>query len=176
MYVFVTYGQPGSGKTFTSTRLAKDLNLTHLNSDRVRLRLFRNPEYTVAENQIVFTAMDLIAESLLGSRTSIIYDGNLTKKEFRTRVYKLARKYHAKPFLLWFDTPIQSSITRVAKRSTLKSKKLREIHRPIDEEVIHRLKANMQDPTNEPVIKLDGLATYKKQKDVILRAIKSAVK
>ncbi len=51
--LITTFGYPGSGKTYFSERLAKEFNLFHLNSDKIRSEIFIKPNYSDEEHKAV---------------------------------------------------------------------------------------------------------------------------
>jgi predicted kinase len=149
------------------------MHLCHINSDFVRTSLFKTPVFSLDENEIVFKTMDLLAEQALQAGQSIIYDGNITRPEYRKRIYNLAIKHGAKPFLLWLQTPMETSLQRIRERRNKKSKSFLRYNLIFDASVVKRIKGNMIEPKNEPVILLDGTASYKEQKRLILRAARA---
>ena len=78
-------GVPGSGKTYFSQHLAPKINAVHLNSDAMRLAIFKSTEETTriynsddrsTLNSYVHGALEYVAEQVLSNRTSVIYDAN----------------------------------------------------------------------------------------------------
>lgn len=165
--LFATLGFPGSGKTYFAKRLAKDFNLFHLNSDRLRLAIFPRQKHTREEDRIVFRVMDDIAEQLLAQGISVIYDANSTKKIYRKRLQIIARRNGARYYLLWFQTPVAVALQRIKKRRSLKSAHLRKYHRPIHEAVLSGIRKGEERPIREPHIKIDGRKPYKWQKKTV---------
>lgn len=164
--LFATLGYPGSGKTFFSRRFAKDKHIFHLNSDRLRLEMFPQPNYSLKENSVVFCTMDYIAEELLRRGISVLYDANSTLLIYRKRLQKIAKQQGANYLLLWFMTPTKVATERILKRKELKSEFLRKYHRSIDTQVMHRIKSQEEKPKKEPFVILKP-APYKKQKEVV---------
>lgn len=166
--LFTTLGYPGSGKTFFARRFAKEYGLFHLNSDRLRLEIFPKPNYTITENVVVFRTMDYIADELLQSGVSVIYDANSTKRIYRKRLQKMAKKRKVDYLLLWFKTPVETALKRIRKRSELKSELMKRYHRTIDDSVLFGIKAEEEKPYNEPHIVLE-VESYKKQKELVTK-------
>lgn len=168
--LFATLGYPGSGKTFFSRRFAKDFNLFHLNSDRLRLEMFSNPKYTIAENASVFRTMDFIADELLQRGISVIYDANSTKRIYRKRLQQIAKKRKAKYILLWFKTPVTTALKRIKKRSELRSELMKKYHKAIDDSVLFRIKSEEEEPRREPHIIIEA-ESFNKQKHKVVKMI-----
>lgn len=169
--LLATLGYPGSGKTFFSRKFAKDFNLFHLNSDRLRSEMFSEPKYTIEENASVFRTMDFIADELLQRGVSVIYDANSTKRIYRKLLQQIAKKRKAKYFLLWFKTPVEVALKRIKKRSELKSILMKKYHKTIDDSVLFRIKLEEEEPCRESYIILEA-ESYKKQKDKVARTLK----
>lgn len=165
--LFATLGYPGSGKTFFSRRFAKDMNLFHLNSDRLRLEMFPKPKFTQAENAAVFRMMDFLADELLKRGVSVIYDANSTLWIYRRRLQQIAKKNKARYLLLWFQTPVEVALKRIKKRRELKSELLKRYHRPIDDDVLYRIRSQEEAPIREPHLVLTA-APYRKQKEAVI--------
>ncbi len=166
--LFLTLGFPGSGKTYFSRRFAKDYDLVHLNSDAIRAKLFSEPKYTQEENKILFRAMDILTDQLLSQGVSVIYDANITKKIYRDRLYKIARKNQATSLLLWFQTSVETARRRLAKRINDGSKSQSRFQVYVNDEVLSRIKDEEEHPTNrEKYIAINGARSYKKQKELV---------
>ena len=164
--LFTTLGYPGSGKTFFSRRFAKDMDLFHLNSDRLRLEMFPTPKFTPAENATVFRMMDFLTEELLKRGVSVIYDANSTLREYRKKLQQIAKRNGAKYLLLWFQTPVEVALKRIKKRRELKSELLKRYHRPIDDDVLYKIRSQEEAPIREPHLILTA-APYRKQKKTV---------
>jgi predicted kinase len=169
-FLFVTVGFPGSGKTYFSSRLAKEYNLAHLNSDYFRLSLIKDPKYTKAEHGIVFNAMDLVAEMFLLKGISVIYDANATKIEYRRRLKEMAKRLNSNYCVLMFETPVKEALLRISKRH-LKHKNDPLLYRKIKPEVLHRIRKEIEISPKEKIVKLDGTKPYKLQKVALKKFI-----
>lgn len=146
--LFVTLGYPGSGKSYFSERLAKDIGAFHLNSDKVRADMFTNPAYTREEHEAVFKMMDHRCEELLSKGISVIYDANNNRRSKRKELQALADKYSAKYLLLYFKTPIEIAKERNEQRQGLAK---------VRASVIDRMDRLIEPPLdNEPFMEIDG--------------------
>lgn len=122
MIVFLGY--PGSGKTYFSKNLADKIGAVTLNSDALRLSMFKSEENisAIRENQRsrlyddVFGAMDYVAKQILKSGYSVIYDAQQSKRENRKNIERLAKESGAVPILVWIKTSREVAIKRVQER------------------------------------------------------------
>lgn len=159
--LIITTGYPGSGKTHFATRFCAENNFAHLNSDSVRLEMFKQPTYQPEEHAILFRAMDIIARTLLQHSVNVFFDANHNQPEHRQAKYLLAQKQGAKCILLWFQTPLDVAATRVQNRSRGKDDSL---FRNIDPAIVHRMSRDLVPPaTDEPTVAIDGTVSYKQQ-------------
>lgn len=130
----------------------------------MRSELFKKPAYAVAANKIVFGEMDKRTANFLSQGKNVIYDANTTKRIYRDKLRKLAKKHKARYLLLWFQVPVNVAIGRILKRKKLKSEFLQKYHVPIDKWVVLRIRKEIEPPTSsEPHIIVDGQKPYKKQ-------------
>jgi len=155
--LFVTVGIPGSGKSYFSERLAKDFGFVHLRSDAVRDIILPNPTYSAAENRRLFNLMDFFANEFLSKGVSVVYDGNFTKKKYRTEMAKMAKKNHARFAVIWVKTPLRLALKRARSRK----------YHAIPKEVVFGIDKETEYPDGEPVIIIDGTRSYRSQKKLL---------
>lgn len=162
--LIVTFGFPGSGKSYFSERLSKRKGFFHINSDMIRFTYSKQPTFTKEEHEGVFALMDLITERLLKSGISVIYDCNTNFSSHRARLRNLAKKAKANHYLIWIKTEIKEAEKRLVKRARLKNGKKKLLYRPVTLETLHKLKNEMQIPKGkERFIIIDGHMPFSKQ-------------
>lgn len=162
-YLIATMGYPGSGKTHFSENLALREGYVHLNADRERFRLFKNPQYTKEEHLALSKAMDRAAEELLLQGKNVIYDVNFNRRMHRERVRAIAERTNAEYRLVHVVTSESVALERLKVRGKNGSQDS-ELYRPIDLEIFHRMKDQVEEPgAMESVIWLDGKATFEQQ-------------
>ncbi len=157
-----TIGSPGSGKSYFSEKISKDLHLVHLRSDDIRFRIISEPNFTQEEHNVVFGFMDFLAEKILDNKIGVIYDANLVKYEHRERLIRIAENTKAKFVMLWIKTPLDLAITRA---------KDRKFH-PITKETVEAIAGELEEFRNEPHIIIDGIKSYEEQRDFILKGLR----
>lgn len=154
-------GIPGSGKSYFSSRLASDLPAVWLNSDAVRAAMFENPT-DIADPKLrydaVFGAIDHMAEAVLGTGTSVIYDANNHWLRTRQKHYDLAEKVDAQAVLVHIKVPEEVSDERAINRA-------HQGHQiKMTPEKLKRHKRSIELPRpHEPLIEIDGELEYKEQ-------------
>lgn len=122
--LIVFLGFPGSGKTYFSTRLAERLEAVTLNSDALRLAMFKSLEtiehIRATDNprlyEDVFGAMDYAARQSLLAGHSVIYDAQQTKRRDRLNIEKVAASANAVPILVWIKTDKEVAFRRGQER------------------------------------------------------------
>lgn len=160
--LFVSLGAPGSGKSYLATKLCKEYGIVHLRSDEVRKYVFPKPTYSPEENGRLFSLIDFFAEQFLASGVSVFYDANCTKRAFREKLRRVAKKHKAKYAVLWMQTPLELAIKRAKKRS----------FHPVDEIVVRGIHSEIEPPKDEPTVRIDGTSLYKIQKLSLMKFLK----
>jgi predicted kinase len=171
--LITTLGFPGSGKTYFSERLCKKEKFFHLNSDKTRFTLFKEPKFTKEETDGVFRLMDLLAEELLAVGVSVVYDANMNFRVHRKRLQKLAERCDTTYVLLWIQTDVEIAEKRLIKRGTTKGKRAKLLYRPLDIKWLHHYKKEIEEPRGaERFIMIDCNADFKNQFRQFKRSIK----
>lgn len=123
--LIVFLGFPGSGKTYFATKLAKEIGAVTLNSDALRVTMFKSLEaiekirHSADQSRLyddVFGAMDYAAKQTLLAGHSVIYDAQQTKRENRHNIERLATEAGAIPILVWIKTSKQTALRRGQER------------------------------------------------------------
>lgn len=122
--LIVFLGSPGSGKTYFATHLADRIQAVTLNSDALRLSMFKTHDAidhirTTDQGRLyvdVFGAMDYSTKQILRSGYSAIYDAQQTKRKDRRNIEKVASDAGAIPILVWIKTDKQVALHRGQQR------------------------------------------------------------
>jgi hypothetical protein len=85
-------GLPGSGKSYLSQRLAKELTAVVIESDRARKTLFPEPAYTAEESATVHRVCQEIIRRLLVRGVRVIFDATNLIEFQREALYSLAER------------------------------------------------------------------------------------
>ena len=108
-------GIPGSGKTtYAEKYVAKNPNVVHLSSDKIRAELWGN-EATQGDNNEVFSLMQSRAIEALNNGLDVVYDAtNITRKD-RSYIISICPKFvQIEAYVIW--APIETCIERDAAR------------------------------------------------------------
>ncbi len=171
--LLVTFGFPGSGKSYFSERLSKEKGFFHINSDVIRFTYSKQPTFTKEEHEGVFALMDLITEKLLRSGINVVYDCNTNFRSDRKKLEKIAKKAGANYHLVWIQTDVPVAEKRLIERTKLKGTKRKLLYRPLKLEVLHKLKDEMEKPKGiEQFIIIDGHVPFSQQIKVLEKVIK----
>lgn len=164
------YGFPGAGKTFFSRQLCEELQLAHIQDDRIRHKLFEQPRYDKQENDIVQQLMTYMAEEFLRAGMSVIYDTNASRLSHRRIMRDFARHLKAQPILIWLQIDPETAYNRVASRDRRKTDD--KYASPLDGNTFEHIIQGMQNPTNtEDYIVLSGKHTFATQKNMFMKKI-----
>lgn len=177
LLLIATLGHPGSGKTYFSERLAKEYNLVHLSRDKFRQEAIHNPTYEENEQIAISRAINWLTTEFLSKGVGVINDGNYTKKKYRSKLSKIAKKYNAVYVLIHIITPIETAKKRVIKRRDITSKEKRKYYRPIDTSLIDFIINDTEYPTkSEPIIEIDGSKSFQAQFEMFKKGLKKYLK
>lgn len=110
------YGMPGSGKTFFARQLSEQLQVAHLQADRIRSELFQKPSYSKEENTVIASLMAYMTGEFLHNGVSVIYDVNSARTAHRRVLRNLANKYKAETIQVWLQIDPDTAFNRAIKR------------------------------------------------------------
>lgn len=160
------YGFPGSGKSYVARNLADEIQLAHVNSDRIRSELFQEPRYDTQENAIVAHLMDYMSEEFLNAGVSIVYDTNALRVSQRRRLREMARKHNAAYLLIWIQIDLDTAFGRTQQRDRRTSDD--KYAEPQTRSTFDRQASGMQNPEGEEYIVISGKHTFSTQKNAII--------
>ncbi len=163
------YGFPGSGKSYFARNLADYIQLAHLDADRIRGELFRNPRYDAQENAVVFHLMNYLTETLLAAGVSVVYDTNALRGGQRRRLRELAAKHKAEYLLVWLQIDTESAFARTQRRDrrTYDDK----FAEPQSKAKYAKKLASMQNPKDEQYLVISGKHAFVTQKSTLINRL-----
>lgn len=172
-------GVPGSGKTHFSRALAKKMNLVHLNSDAMRLAIFKSTEETTRIynsddrsilNTYVFGALDYVASQILSRGTGVIYDACNNSRAERASIDKIGARFNALSVTAWIQTPHDIALKRGQERSESDSQ--RKLYENDMAEAITEHAKNIEAPTDdERSVILNGETSVEEQVEAFIKFI-----
>jgi uncharacterized protein len=134
--VFVaTVGLPGTGKSHFAGRLAAKVPLVHLESDRLRAVLFRNPTHGYKESRRLFRAIHALAEELIASGHSVLLDATNLREEHRADLKSIADRSRSRFFLVELRAPEGLVIQRLKGRELRQDQAGVEVYTKLRDEV-----------------------------------------
>jgi len=171
--ILITFvGVPGSGKTTFAKQLARELHAVILNSDSIRLEMWKtldaiqsthaNPDERKYANQLTFGAMNYAARQILAAGHSVIYDCNANHLWERQEKHDIARETDALSIVIRITVPYDLSLERIQQREV--SHDSRRISSDKAGEILERFMNEIEEPTtDEHVIKIDGAQSFDEQ-------------
>ncbi|HRK53201.1 MAG TPA: AAA family ATPase [Cyclobacteriaceae bacterium] len=81
--IIVVFGLPGSGKSYFASRLALHTKAEYLNSDQLRIKMFKKRDYSDEEKKAVYDALFDKAKKAAKRNTSLVIDATFYKQELR---------------------------------------------------------------------------------------------
>jgi predicted kinase len=171
-FLLMFYGYPGAGKTYFARQLVENVQVAHLQADRIRGELFEEPRYDQQENAIVQQIMDYMAGEFLSAGLSVAYDLNAGQVRLRRKLADLARRNGAQPLLVWFQMDQDTAFNRNQKRDRRRAddKYAAQWDRTSFEDVIGR----MQNPTAaEDYVVVSGKHLFNMQQSAVVSRLRS---
>jgi predicted kinase len=166
--LLLLYGFPGAGKTYFARQLCERMQAAHLQGDRIRGELFETPRYDKQENDVITQLMDYMAQEFLNAGISVVYDANSMRQSQRLALRELARKAHAQPLLVWFQTDTDTAYVRNAQRDRRRADD--KYAAGYDRRAFDALIAHMQNPTPaEDFVVVSGKHTFNAQYSATIR-------
>jgi len=105
-FIIMLYGLPATGKTTISRKLRDyfeaEINTKLMSTFRIREEMGLVDLYSKEQREKVYEQLFILLEDKLKRNVNkcIILDGNFNKQDRRKKVYKLAKKYNAKLYVL----------------------------------------------------------------------------
>lgn len=170
-YIFLMLGLPGSGKSYFAENLAKKMGAVHLNSDAMRLAIFKSRSETdriyhsdlrPTLNTYTFGALNYAAASALRTDSSVIYDAcNNTRKE-RLDTALALQEDGVIPVVLWVETPTEEAIKRAIQRR--ESDIQHRLSEQAAREYVTKIESEIEVPdAQENSIQIDGTISFEQQ-------------
>lgn len=170
-FLIMLYGFPGSGKTYFARQLAENIQVAHVQSDRIRSELFEQPRYDKQENDVIAQLMDYMTEEFLSAGVSVVYDANAMRLSQRHALRELARKNHATPLLLWFQIDADSAFARSQKRDRRRADD--KYAAVWDRDMYKKIISFMQNPTMaEEYVVISGKHLYATQQNAAVNKLR----
>lgn len=163
-------GYPGSGKSYTANQLAQLLGIAHVSSDKLREKLFQNPNHSPKENQIIIQLMLMMTEQYLSLGIPVIFDTSLNKVSERRTLRSMARRHDAIPFLIWLQIDRDSAKQRAQTKDMRRAED--KYTAPLTDEAFNAITMSFQPPSDEDYIVVSGKHTFASQKASILRRMR----
>ncbi|MDN5203934.1 ATP-binding protein [Fulvivirgaceae bacterium BMA10] len=92
--VIIVFGLPGSGKTYFSVALAKELDAIYLGSDKLRKELLEQRSYLLAEKMMIYDELLENMSAHFTSKKDVVVDATFYRDEFREKFIKKLNSEH----------------------------------------------------------------------------------
>lgn len=103
--LYMLMGYPGAGKTTAAKQLEQLTGAVRLSSDDIRLQVFPQPTFSLAEHAQLYNELNRRTAQLLESGRDVIYDANLNRYQHRKEKYAICQQTGAQASLLWVQAP-----------------------------------------------------------------------
>ena len=90
--IVIVFGLPGSGKSYFASRLAKMINAGYINSDRLRMEMFKDRTYSEQEKAAVYKTMLEKMKEAMNQKRNLVLDATFHKTETRKQFIQEAER------------------------------------------------------------------------------------
>jgi len=168
--LILLYGFPGSGKTYFSRQFSEEVQVAHVEEDRIRRELFEQPRYSKQENYALNRIMNYMTGQFLSSGISVVYDLNAMRSVQRKVLREFAKTHNAEVLVVWFQVDADTAFARNLKRDRRHpDDKYAAAH---DVEHFKEIAAHMQPPEEkESFIVVSGKHSYQSQRSSVIKRL-----
>ena len=168
--VFITYGYPGSGKSYFARQFAEDSTLAFINSDLLRHEFIDNPSYDKQENDTIDHLSTFMLENFLKAGVSVVYDCNNSRISTRKMITAIADRFKAETLIVWPQIDIETSFDRVNHRDARRTDD--KYAEPLDRTTFEDRVNKMQNPTDrEDFVVISGKHSFQGQKQAVYKKL-----
>ena len=168
--LILLYGFPGSGKTYFSRQFCENVQMAHLEEDRIRAELFQQPRFTKQEDYALSRIMGYMTGEFLTAGISVAYDTNAMRVSQRRALREIARSNKAEVLVVWFQVDADTAFVRNQKRDRRHADDRYAAGYNVDQ--FKEIAAYMQQPeTTEDFIVISGKHTYASQRSGVLKKL-----
>lgn len=168
--LILLYGFPGAGKTFFARNVCEDMEIAHIQGDRLRYELFEQPQNDKREAEIIMHVMNYMTEEFLNAGMSVVYDMNALRSAQRRHLRELAGQFKAKTLLVWVQVDPESAFARTVKRDRRKTDD--RYAAELDRSAFDDFTKDMQNPgQNEHYLVISGKHHFKTQRNALIRRL-----
>lgn len=168
-FIIMMYSFPGAGKTAFSSQLSEELNLVHLQEDKIRHDLFGRSISQVGDTDVK-RVMNYMATDFLKVGVSVVYDASVIRGNDRKKVRDLAKDAKADALLVWLQVDPETTFVRTQKRDRRKSSD--KFATEYDKSSYQQVLTQMQNPIErEEYIVISGKHTFKTQLATVMKKL-----
>lgn len=166
-FVVLLYGFPGAGKTAFARQLSEEINMAHLQQDRLSHELYggNNEQASVSARQ----AMNYMMGEFLHANVAVIYDADVHRLSDRRALRDEARHFKAIPVLIWFQIDPESAFVRTQSRDRRKSDD--KYSKDYTQDEYESILGRMQNPGNEDYVVVSGKHTFNSQRTAVMKKL-----
>lgn len=144
--IILVMGLPGTGKSYFSEHLAREMDAVYLNTDIIREKMDYKGQYDEKSRFEVYERLHSEMLMYISNGQPCVVDGTFQQKKFRDMFIKSAQKHNKNLYLVLMEAR-EGEI----KKRLEKSRK----HTEADVEVYHNLKDQF-DPIGQPHLKIQS--------------------
>src|SRR4051812_46202585 len=98
--LIITFGLPGSGKSYFAERLAQKLSATYISSDILRKKISAKPGYSITDRLEVYNKMATEAGHVLKQQQPVVVDATFYSNQLREQFISLGTSFKVAVYLI----------------------------------------------------------------------------
>lgn len=164
-FIVYLYGYPGAGKTAFARQLAEEMNLAHIQQDKLLSDIYgsnEDPNPKTTRN-----VMSYMCKEFLKAGVSVVHDTDLTRAADRKRIREEAKRAKAIPVLVWLQIDPETAYNRGLKRDRRKSDD--HYAKSYTTDTFKQAMEKMQNPDNEDYVVISGKHTFQTQRAAVFK-------
>lgn len=169
--MFILIGFPGAGKTFFARQFSEHTNAIHINEDRIRYEIYKEPTYSPQEDQAIFGVVNYMLEATLSSKQSVIVDGSNYRLTRRKTLRDMAKKAGYKELIVWVQTDAETAFDRASSRDRRHIDD--KYSQSINELTFDRIMRAFKRPHYEEYVVISGKHVFRNQLAAVVRKVKN---
>lgn len=163
-HLIILVGIPGAGKSFFAEHFAETFKSPIISSQIIRTRLFKIPNYSKEEDEIIDIVTDYLLDEVLKTNRTVVYRGKSGSRLNRAELLNKCQKAGYEPMFVWVQTDSATAKKRYLKLAN------------IDTEVASgrfdtELKKFAPPQINERLVVISGKHTYDSQLKIVLKRL-----
>lgn len=166
-FILIFYGYPGSGKTTFARQLSEEIDMAHVQADRITAELLGGAAGSQEQERKV---AEYMTHEFLRAGVSVLYDGATARVAQRRMIREIARLTKAVPITIWLQIDPETAFIRTQNRDRRRAED--RYAREYSVESFQAALERQQNPgREEDYIVVSGKHTFNTQRSAIMKKL-----